>query len=84
MKCVDASAFEGTAAACVVVPDGCKTIASKAFAGCSQLKWVEIPASVTSIADNAFGSLQGFTIIAPQGSAAASFASQHGLTLVNP
>lgn len=84
VKCVDASAFEGTAAACVVVPDGCKTIASEAFAGCSQLKWVEIPASVTSIADNAFGSLQGFTIIAPQGSAAASFASQHGLTLVNP
>ena len=51
---VEAEAFEGGAFQCVVIPDGCATIGSKAFADCPNLIYVCIPASVTSVAADAF------------------------------
>jgi len=51
---IEAEAFRNTDAEYVIVPDGCKTIGSKAFANMSSLKYVQLPASIESIADDAF------------------------------
>ena len=69
--------FEG-----VIVPEGAKTIGSQAFAGCAGLAWIDIPASVTSIASDAFSGLTALKIIAPANSAAARFAQDKGFTWV--
>ena len=47
-------AFAASLCQAVIIPAGCTTIESKAFAGCTQLVYVYIPASVTHIADDAF------------------------------
>ena len=38
----------------VIIPDGCTSIGSRAFADCKNLLYVRIPASVTYIAGDAF------------------------------
>ena len=48
------SAFEGSACEVVIIPDGCVKIGHRAFANCRNLIRVEIPASVTDIAEDAF------------------------------
>ena len=51
---IDEEAFMGMAAEGIIIPDGCTTIGPRAFATCPNLIYVKIPASVTSIADDAF------------------------------
>lgn len=51
---IEAEAFAGTAFEAVEIPDGCESIGNKAFANCQNLMYVRIPASVTSVAANAF------------------------------
>ena len=53
-RTIEEEAFVGGAFQYVIIPDGCVTIGSKAFADCPNLIYVYIPASVTSIADDAF------------------------------
>ena len=54
LKTIEEEAFYGdTSLSEVVLPEGLTTIGSKAFAN-SRVKWIYIPASVTSIADDAF------------------------------
>ncbi len=59
------------------IPNGVKTIASAAFGG-TKLTTVEIPASVTDIAEFSFG--QGPTMLVHSGSYAEQFAQEHGCT----
>ena len=47
-------AFEGDAFQGVIIPDGCASIGSRAFANCENLRYVYIPESVTEIEDDAF------------------------------
>ena len=54
LSAIETEAFEGAAFEAVIVPDGCTSIGSRAFASCPNLIYVKISASVTSIADDAF------------------------------
>ena len=84
LKTIQQEAFQGSPAECFVLPDGCLVIGERAFADCKELKLVEIPASVTAIADTAFeGCGEGLVIVTPKGSAAESFAQAHGITVTS-
>ena len=75
-------AFAATAAQEIVLPDGCTTIGSRAFANCAQLRRIIIPASVTAIGEDAFAGCPHITIIGEKGSTAETWAdSQHMLFL---
>ena len=51
---IEAEAFEGGTFQGVVIPDGCVSIGSKAFANCEQLLYVSIPVTVKEVSDDAF------------------------------
>lgn len=50
---VEAESFCGISAQYVIVPDGCTSIGSRAFANCSQLKAISLPTGI-AIAEDAF------------------------------
>lgn len=77
------SAFMGTAAECYSLPDGVKRIGSRAFADCPNLREIRIPASVTSIADDAFAGCQDLIIMCPYESTAWQYGSDHGIPVNN-
>jgi len=79
---IEAEAFAGGAFGGVTIPNGTRSIGSRAFADCRNLKWIVLPASVQAIAEDAFAGCGAVRIAAPAGSAAESFAQSHGLTLV--
>lgn len=54
LKEIGEEAFAGLPCQVVIIPDGCTTIGSRTFADCDELLYVEIPPSVTEIADDAF------------------------------
>ena len=58
----------------VVLPDGIKTIGSKAFAN-SSLKKINLPDSITSIAEDAFDGTRVY-VVAPAGSYALKWARE--------
>ena len=62
LKSVDQEAFSGSGAVFVIIPDGCQAIDSRAFANCRNLLGIRIPASVTSIAGDAFLGTTGIVI----------------------
>ncbi len=69
----------------ITMPSGYTTIESKAFNGLGQLYRISIPASVKSIADDAFAAcdLSRLTIVAPYGSEAEHYAFLHGIHYTN-
>ncbi|MBQ8150436.1 MAG: leucine-rich repeat domain-containing protein [Clostridia bacterium] len=73
-------AFAGSSFAAVMIPDGCTAIGSKAFANCTALERIYIPASVTTIAPDAFDGCHPI-ICAPAGSVAAAFGAAAGFTV---
>ena len=76
--------FLNLPAECFVLPDGCVEIGERAFADCKELTRVEIPSSVTAIAENAFeGCGEGLVVVTPKGSAAERFAQTHGITVTS-
>ena len=77
---IEDEAFEGIFARTVVIPEGTTRIGARAFADCSNLKYVEIPNSVTSIADDAFAG-STVTFICNDDSAAWEFAQEHGISV---
>lgn len=54
LRSIEAEAFMGGAFEGVIIPDGCRSIGARAFAGCDKLVYIFIPASVTTIAEDAF------------------------------
>lgn len=78
LKVISDEAFAGSTANVVVIPEGCTTIGSRAFAGCTDLLEITIPASVTEIAADAFSGCSGVTVITPSGSAAQTMAEANG------
>ncbi|MBR1684061.1 MAG: leucine-rich repeat protein, partial [Clostridia bacterium] len=59
----------------------CTSIGEYAFAGCSELQIIRIPATVKTIAQTAFAGIEDSVIIqAPAGSTAASYAYAHGIS----
>ena len=81
---IDEEAFCGNQFVCVILPDGCTEIRQGAFRHCTELKFIEIPASVTMIDSKAFEGCNGKMIfVTPHGSAAESFARENGYTYVS-
>ena len=54
LRSIGSEAFRGSACEAVIIPDGCTSIGSRAFAYCPDLLYVRIPSSVRSIAADAF------------------------------
>lgn len=54
LKIIESEAFSNLACQAIIIPDGCTTIGERAFAGCKNLLYVWIPASVTNYPANAF------------------------------
>ncbi len=52
-RLIEEEAFAGAAFEAVIIPEGCTSIDSRAFADCPNLVYVRIPASVTSVAEDA-------------------------------
>ena len=75
---IGSEAFLHTGATELILPEGVTTIGSRAFAD-SLLKRITIPASVVNIAANAFENCD-VTIITTKGSAAATYALEHGFS----
>lgn len=80
LTAIEAEAFAGDAFTYVLVPAGVEAIGSGSFANCPDLRYVEIQGAQTAISDDAFGGRTDFTIIAPTGSAAETWANQHGVS----
>ena len=70
LKAIGEEAFAGTGALIIVVPDGCGSIGTRAFADSDALAQIYIPASVTEISFDAFEGCDSLTIFAPENSTA--------------
>ncbi len=76
---VEYLSFHNTDAYKVVVPHGCTSIETYAFASADKLTIAEIPATVTQISVTAFENCADeLTIVAPAGSYAQTFAGNNG------
>ena len=83
LKTIEADAFAGGTFVCVVLPEGCTGIGAGAFRDCAQLRFIEIPASVTSIDGSAFeGCGEGLIIVTTPESEARRFAQENNITCV--
>jgi len=81
MTTVEAEAFAGAKMAVVYIPDGVTTLGSKAFAYCTNLTQIRIPASVTVIPADLLYNINKsqITIFGAPDSAAETFASNAGI-----
>lgn len=83
LETIEAEAFAGDTFVCAVLSEGCEAIGAGAFRNCTQLRFVEIPASVTSIDSTAFeGCGDDLIIVTVSGSEAERFADAQGITCV--
>ena len=79
---IEAEAFDGSSINSVKLQDKVTSIGSRAFADCGKLKQIYIPASVTSIAADAFEGTRGLTIYCPANSFAAEYAFTYGIDYI--
>ncbi len=82
LRSIDDEAFAGIRATAVKLQPGITSIGSKAFKDCRRLEQIEIPMSVTQIAEDAFEGTSGFVIYCPAGSTAESFAETHHIICI--
>ena len=82
LESIEAEAFMSAAADRIILPEGCVAIASRAFASCEDLRRVDIPATVTEIADDAFSGSDSVVIYAPEGCKAQTYAQEHEIEFV--
>lgn len=71
-------AYLNTAVEIVRLPESCTKIGARAFANCTQLLRIEIPAMNIKIAEDAFANSPNVAIYAPTDSAAQFYAEAHG------
>lgn len=80
---IDEEAFAGINVQRITIPSGVEKIGKRAFAGCTKLKYIYIPAATTQIAGDAFtGVTSGFEIHGKLNSYAQTYASQNGYTFI--
>ncbi len=75
-------AFTGGAFTYVKLSENTISIGQCAFADCPNLAYIYIPEATTEIDVHAFGNMQGLMIIGKTGSAAETYAEDHGYTFV--
>ena len=63
LRTIDVEAFRGGTFQYVIVPEGCATIGSRAFADCVNLFYIRIPSTVKTIAQDAFDGCNAGLII---------------------
>lgn len=83
MQIISEEAFSGVDAEVIILPSGCTTIESRAFADCLNLRTVVIEEATTSIADDAFDGVNELTIQTPAGSYAETYAANHGINVIH-
>ena len=77
---IDEEAFAGASFTHVYLGERVSQIEPQAFAGCKDLKYIYIPSSVTSIAQDAFSGTPNVIIGCMKGSVAESFALNNGMS----
>lgn len=82
LRQIDAEAFLALPVKVVLCPNGLESINSRAFAHCTALTQIYIPASVTVIADDAFSGCTNLVIFGTSASPAQTFAQTHGYPFV--
>lgn len=82
LTAIEDEAFYGLPMSSVYCPDGLKSIGAKAFANCTSLRKVRIPASVTQIDASAFNGCTNLLIFGTKGSTAETFAKEHNFTFI--
>lgn len=82
LTAIEAEAFSGGAFTCVIVPETVTEIGAQAFANCPNLRCVDIRGAQTVIAPSAFEGVTDLMILAPAGSAAETWADQHGVSFL--
>ena len=82
LQTIEEEAFAGIRARTVQLQEGITTIGPRAFMNCGKLEQIEIPATVTRIAEDAFEGTDGFVIYCPAGSGAESFAEAHHIICI--
>ncbi|HPF56339.1 MAG TPA: leucine-rich repeat protein, partial [Clostridiales bacterium] len=81
---IGASAFAGTGVVSVSIESGIASVGEKAFSNCTALEFISVPASVTSIAADAFEGSANARIAAPSGSAGANLAATLSIAATYP
>lgn len=79
---IGAEAFRKGVFTCVKLSDSTEKIGAYAFADCKDLQYIFIPNKTADINLNAFGNLNGLTILGKSESTAEAFASAHNYTFV--
>lgn len=82
LRVIGEEAFEGTAAAALILEDKVTTVESRAFAGTDNLREVYIPGSVETLAGDAFAGAEDLTVYGTKGSAAEDWAARLGYRFV--
>ncbi len=82
VKTIDREAFLAAAAEEIVLPEGLERIGSRAFADSPALKRVNLPASLTSIAADAFEGSENVVLTCAEGSEGQRFAEAKGIPYV--
>ena len=83
LKVIETEAFEGISASVVIIPEGITSIGSKAFAECTKLERVYIPASVSNIGTDVFIQSPYVVIYGYSGSKAETYAIQNDIQFVS-
>lgn len=79
---IEQEAFRNIGAKTVEIADSCRSIGPLAFADCSRLRKVIIPATVQTIDNSAFDGCDGLTIYCAPGSAADDLAARKDFSVV--
>lgn len=83
LTAIDTESFSNTGVSAVVIPDSVRSIGSKAFSACRNLRQITIPDAVTQIAGDAFDSCRGdLVILCRAGSKAEEVALLRGISIV--
>ena len=83
LQIIEAEAFAGAKFTRVVCPESLVSIGNRAFAECADMQMITIPASVRTIAADAFAGCSALTtFIVEEGSAAEEFAAGQGYVII--
>lgn len=82
MTTIEDEAFMGTGGKHIVLPDGVEVIGNSAFADCSDLQVITIPASVVSVGDGLLEGSEQAIILCSSGSMIQAYADEHRLQYI--